>query len=112
MHNRRQHPRRPARFSVKYTVRSGTHRDLVGNVSAGGAYIVARQTIPCGKKISLQFPAFAFDSRPSVTGTVVRSENNGFAVMFDTPFERRFCPADHFPEYETERDPPREDPLA
>jgi hypothetical protein len=103
-YDRRRYARRPARFSVKYTVKSGTYRDLASNVSAGGVHIVTRRTIPSDQKISLQFPVFAFDSRPSVMGTVVRSGENGFAVRFDRPFERRFCPDDHFLEGDIEID--------
>ena len=39
--------------------------------------------------ISLRFPVIAFDTRPRVTGTVVRSQESGFAVMFDHPIEER-----------------------
>lgn len=108
--NRRRYPRRPTRFSVKYTVKSGTYRDLASNVSAGGVYITTRKTIPPGQRISLQFPVFAFDKRPSVLGTVVWSQEKGFAVMFDEPIERRICPADRFPELEIEHDRSGDDP--
>lgn len=104
MVNRRQHPRRPARFSVKYTVQSGTYRDLVSNVSAGGVYIETRRKILSEQKISLQFPVFALKSRPSLLGIVVRSHDEGFAVMFDKPFVNRFCPDDHFSEDDPEKD--------
>lgn len=84
---RRQYPRHTALFSAKYTVASGTYQDSVGNVSAGGIYISTCQPIKHGQKISLQFPILAFDRRPSVKGTVVRSLDSGFAVMFDHPIE-------------------------
>ena len=41
------------------------------------------------KKISLRFPIVAFDTRTSIIGTVVRSQDRGFAVMFDNPIEER-----------------------
>jgi hypothetical protein len=100
MQNRRRYPRRPARFSVKYTVKSGTYRDLVSNVSSGGVYITTRKTISPEQSVSLQFPVFAFDRRPSVMGKIVRSQDQGFAVMFDKPIERRLCPDDRFPEFD------------
>ena len=109
-HNRRRYPRRPTRFSVKYTVKSGTYRNLASNISSGGVYITTRQTIPPGQRISLQFPVFAFNQRPSVLGTVVRSQELGFAVMFDKPIERRVCPDDRFPEFGLERDRSGDDP--
>jgi hypothetical protein len=107
-YNRRQHRRRPARFSVKYTIQSGTYRDLVGNVSAGGVFVMTRREILTEQKISLQFPVFAFDNRPSVLGTVVRSNSEGFAVMFNKPFMNRLCPDDHFSEDEPEKNPSKD----
>ncbi len=86
---KREYPRHTALFSAKYTVKSGTFRDLIGNVSAGGIYIYTRREIKQGQRISLRFPIIAFDQRPSVGGTVVRSLDRGFAVMFDHPIEGR-----------------------
>jgi len=105
--NRRQHPRHIALFSAKYTVKSGTYRDLVSNVSAGGIYIGSRRTIEHGQRISLRFPVLAFDKKPSVTGTVVRSQHMGFAVMFDNPIEEKICQDGQFPHIDIERDQPR-----
>lgn len=61
---------------------------MVRNVSAGGIYIDARRSIHDGQKISLRFPVMAFDRKPSITGTVVRSHQRGFAVKFDRPIEQ------------------------
>jgi hypothetical protein len=41
---------------------------------------------------------------------VVRSQELGFAVMFDKPIERRVCPDDRFPEFGLERDHSGDDP--
>ena len=89
MVNRRKYPRHLALFSAKYIVKSGTFRDLIGNVSAGGIYIYTRRAVARGQRITLRFPIVAFDQRPSVLGTVVRSQDQGFAVMFDRPIEER-----------------------
>jgi hypothetical protein len=87
--NRREYQRRTALFSAKYTVKSGTYRDLIGNVSAGGIFIYTRRDIINGQRITLRFPIMAFDQKPSVLGTVVRSQDKGFAVMFDSPIKER-----------------------
>jgi hypothetical protein len=84
---KRRHPRRPALFNAKYTVDSETYRDPIGNVSAGGIYIDTWRAIQHGQRISLRFPIVAFDRKPSVKGTVVRSQDKGFAVVFDHPIE-------------------------
>ena len=90
--DKRRYPRQPALYNAKYTIASGTFRDPVGNVSAGGIYIHSGRTIERGQRISLRFPVVAFDKRPSVEGIVVRSETNGFAVAFDRPVEERILP--------------------
>jgi hypothetical protein len=104
--NRRRHPRHIALFSAKYTVKSGTYRDLVRNVSAGGIYIIARRTIQDGQRISLRFPVLAFDKKPTVTGTVIRSQYQGFAVRFDNPVDEKICRDGQSPHIEIQRDPP------
>jgi hypothetical protein len=86
---KRKYPRRPALYTAKYTIASGTYRDLIANVSAGGIYIHSQRDVERGQRISLRFPIIAFDRRPNVTGTVVRSHARGFAVMFDDPVEER-----------------------
>ena len=82
---KRQYPRRQALYQAKYTIASGTYRDPIGNVSAGGLYIHTHRSIEGGQRIRLRFPIIAFDQRPSVVGTVVRSHSRGFAVAFDQP---------------------------
>lgn len=104
--NRRRHPRHIALFSAKYTVKSGTYRDLVRNVSAGGIYIISRRAIADGQRISLRFPVLAFDRKPSVTGTVIRSQYRGFAVMFDNPVDDKICRDGQLSHVEIEQDQP------
>jgi hypothetical protein len=87
--NQRKFPRYAALFDAKYTIASGTFKDSVNNVSAGGIYIRTPKPIEQGQRIRLRFPIFAFDRRPSVEGLVVRSEQEGFAVKFDLPIEER-----------------------
>jgi hypothetical protein len=105
--NRRRYPRHTVLYSAKYTVKSGTYRDSVRNVSAEGIYIGTWRTIKNGQRISLRFPVFAFDRRPIVMGTVVRSQDRGFAVMFDNPIEGRVFKGGRIPEIGIERDPSR-----
>ena len=87
--NRREYQRRTVLFSAKYIIKSGTYRDLIGNVSAGGIFIYTRRDIIDGQRITLRFPIIAFDQKPSVFGTVVRAQDKGFAVKFDSPIEAR-----------------------
>jgi hypothetical protein len=87
--DKRKYPRHPAFYTAKYTIKSGTYRDLIANVSAGGIYIHSHRDVAQGQRISLRFPIVAFDKRPTVVGTVVRSQDRGFAVMFDDPIQER-----------------------
>lgn len=80
---------------------------MVRNVSAGGIYVISRRTIKDGQRISLRFPVLAFDIKPSVTGTVIRSQYKGFAVMFDNPAEEKICRDGQRPHVEIEQDPPK-----
>jgi hypothetical protein len=96
--DRRRFPRQPALYSAKYTIESGTYKDSVGDLSAGGIYICTRRTIEKGRRISLRFPVFAFDRRPSVDGIVVRSQDDGFAVKFDNPIHGLICKEAQFAE--------------
>ena len=85
--DQRQFPRHAVLFNAKYTIESETFRDSVSNVSAGGIFIYSQRAVKQGQRISLRFPVLAFDNKPSVEGMVVRSEDHGFAVMFDHPIE-------------------------
>jgi len=95
---KRQYPRRQALYEAKYSIPSGTYRDSIANVSAGGIYIHSYRTVEDGQRIRLRFPVIAFDQRPSVTGTVVRSQESGFAVIFDKPILDKGSNGVHLPE--------------
>ena len=89
--DRRRYLRHSAAFTVKYTVNSVTYRDLVRDVGPGGIYIGNWRAIKDGQRISLHFPVSALDQQSSVTGTVMRSQDRGFAVIFDNPIEEKIC---------------------
>ena len=95
--HRRQYPRYAAVFSTKYTLKEGTFRDLVQNIGAGGAYISSRRPILPGRRINIQIPVFAFGRRLSIMGSVVRSGEDGFAVMFSDDIDVRIFKDGRFP---------------
>ena len=101
--DRRRYPRNAAAFAVKYTVNAVTYRDLVRNVSAGGIYIGNWRAIKDGQRISLQFLVSDFENKPGVMGTVMRSQDKGFAVIFDNPIEETICRTGQDPGIEIER---------
>ena len=101
--DRRRYLRNAAAFAVEYTVNSVTYRDLVRDVSAGGIYIGNWRAIKDGQRISLRFPMSDLEKEPRVMGTVMRSRDKGFAVIFDNPIEEKICRACQDPVLEIER---------
>lgn len=101
--DRRRYPRNAAAFAVKYTVNTVTYRDLVRNVSAGGIYIGNWRAIRDGQRISLQFLVSDLENKPVIMGTVMRSQDKGFAVIFDNPIEEKICRTGQDPGIEIER---------
>ncbi|WP_319408238.1 PilZ domain-containing protein [uncultured Desulfosarcina sp.] len=81
--NRPKNSRRTSYIIAEYTVKEGTHRDVIKNIGAGGLFIRTSRKISDGQSIKLEFPLFRFDNTVQVSGKVVRVESDGFAVAFD-----------------------------
>ncbi len=95
--HRRQYPRYKTDFSAKYTLKEGKFRDIIQDIGAGGVYFNTRRRIQPGRSINIQIPIFAFGRPVSVMGTVVRTEDDGFAVAFDWALEARLFNDGDFP---------------
>ena len=102
--NRRQHLRHRAFFSVKYTVKEGTFRDLITNIGTGGAFITTRRHVNLNQTISIRFPTFAFEKQFYAKGIVVRENSDGFAIRFNTPVDEKICQVGQLPGILSERD--------
>ncbi|BBO74912.1 hypothetical protein DSCW_23290 [Desulfosarcina widdelii] len=96
--NRQEYPRRTAYIIVQYTVKEGTHRDVIKNIGAGGLFVKTPRRVSLNQAITLEFPLFKFDNIIQVTGQVTRSDPDGFAVEFDEPLEGLVCKDGEFPE--------------
>ena len=81
--NRHKNSRRTSYIIAKYTVKEGTHRDIIKNIGAGGLFIRTSRKIAEGQPIKIEFPLFQFGNTVNVSGRVVRSDSSGFAVAFD-----------------------------
>ena len=81
--NRQKRSRRTSYIIAEYTVKEGTHRDVIKNIGAGGLFIRTSRKVAEGQSIVLEFPLFRFDNTIKVSGTVVRTDSDGFAVAFD-----------------------------
>ena len=86
--NQRQKPRRTSYIIATYTVKEGVFRDIIRNIGPSGMFINTRRGIAENQDIQLQFPLFQFDEDIQISGRVVRSSANGFAVEFDTPISQ------------------------
>ena len=102
--NQRQYPRRTAFIIAEYTVKEGTHRDMIKNIGAGGLFVRTWNKIAVGQPIRLQFPLFDFENTLQVTGIVSRIDPMGFAVTFNEPINGLICEEGHFPEIVHEGD--------
>ena len=81
--HRREYTRYAAVFSMKYTAKEGKFRDLTRDVGAGGVFISTKRKIEPGRRVNVQFPIFAFETKLSIMGVVVRCESKGFAIRFE-----------------------------
>jgi hypothetical protein len=95
--NQRDHPRQTSFIIVEYTVREGTFRDIIKNISANGMFVNTTRTIAEDQSIELRFPLFEFENPIQITGQVTRRTVNGFAVAFDRPIDDLICQEGHFP---------------
>lgn len=82
--NRKKRSRRTSYIIAEYTVREGTHRDVIKNIGAGGLFVRTSRKIAEGQPIQIEFPLFRFDNTIRVSGKVVRIDSDGFAVAFDS----------------------------
>lgn len=94
----RQFPRRAAYIIARYTVKEGTFRDIIKNIGATGIFVSTTRSVASGQAIELEFPVFEFENQIRVQGTVSRSSQKGFSVVFDQPIEGLICKEGHFPE--------------
>lgn len=105
--NRHEYPRRTAFIIAEYTVKEGTHRDVIKNIGAGGLFIRTSRKVAQGQFIALEFPLLQFDTLVRVTGKVIRRDPDGFAVLFDEPLDDLIVKDGELPEivHEGDRSP-------
>ncbi len=96
--NREPHSRRTSYIIAKYSVKEGTFRDVIKNIGAGGLFVRTSRKIAEGQSITLEFPLFQFNNTVEVSGKVVRTGSNGFAVAFDELLEVLISKNGQFPE--------------
>lgn len=103
--------RGPAYIIAEYRVNEGVFRDIIKNIGANGIFINTRRTISADQQIEVIFPLFEFQHKIKITGKVVRSGPNGFAVSFDQPVAGLICKNGKFPKIVHEIDNSNEPPV-
>ena len=81
--NQRRHPRTPCSIITEYMVDNQEHKDLIKNISLGGAFIESRYALPLNLVISqsFYFPNFEIPIRSN--SKIVWTAPNGFGVQFE-----------------------------
>jgi hypothetical protein len=81
--DQRRHPRTPCSIITEYMVAEQVHRDLIKNISLGGAFIESRTDIPLNLVVSQSFffPNFEIPIRSN--SKVVWTAPHGFGVRFE-----------------------------
>lgn len=81
--DQRRHPRTPCSIITEYVIENQTHKDLIKNISLGGAFIESRHRFPVDLVISQSFffPNFEIPIRSQ--SKIVWADTNGFGVQFE-----------------------------
>ena len=81
--DQRRHPRTPCSIITEYMVHGRVHKDLIKNISLGGAFIESRNAIPLNLVISQSFffPNFEIPIRSK--SKIIWVDVKGFGVQFD-----------------------------
>ena len=82
--DQRRHPRTACTIITEYMVDDQVHKDLIKNISLGGAFIESRYPIPPDLVISQSFffPNFEIPIRSN--SKIVWTTPNGFGVQFES----------------------------
>ena len=81
--DQRRHPRTPCSIITEYMVGDQVHKDLIKNISLGGAFLESRYAMPSDLVISQSFffPNFEIPIRSN--SKIVWTTPNGFGVQFE-----------------------------
>jgi Tfp pilus assembly protein PilZ len=78
----------PCLIPVDYADQKRIYRDFIQDMSKGGVFIETREPFRIGGTISLTFTLPPSQSHFKIAGKIVRAENPGIAVQFETKLSR------------------------
>ena len=81
--DQRRHPRTPCSIITQYMVGDQAHKDIIRNISLGGAFIESGHLFPTNLEISQSFffPNFEIPIRSK--SKIIWTGSNGFGVQFN-----------------------------
>ena len=81
--DQRRHPRTPCSIITEYMVENQIHKDLMKNISLGGAFIEGPRTLPGGLVVSQSFFFSHFEIPIRSNSKIVWTSKEGFGVEFE-----------------------------
>jgi Tfp pilus assembly protein PilZ len=82
---RRSMTRQSCFIPVDYTVRDRVYRDFIHNLSEDGAFIRTNEPLDVGTKILMTFSGLNSQTPIKSHATIVRQDEWGVGVKFDSP---------------------------
>jgi len=85
IHDKRKFPRKPCSIPVEYVTEKGTGRDVLTDISEGGAFVEAtefRRHFYVGQQILLNIPDAGGEGALTVPGEIARISLDGVGVRF------------------------------
>ena len=79
----REDSRLPCFLPVDYSTRDRVYQDFINNLGQGGVFIETLSPFRSGQSISLTFTIAALQKTFKISGTVVRTEQDGIGVKFN-----------------------------
>jgi hypothetical protein len=74
--------RRSRKIAVDYEVNETVHQDFIHDISAAGVFIETQTPPSAGEKVKLTFSIANHKKPVTITGKIVRTDPDGFAVDF------------------------------
>jgi len=87
----REDSRIPCFLPVDYSTTNRVYQDFINNLSNGGVFIETAAALSKGQTISLIFTVPTLQKSFKISGTIVRTEQDGIGVKFSkklTPYQK------------------------
>jgi Tfp pilus assembly protein PilZ len=79
----REDSRIPCFLPVDYSTTDRVYQDFINNLSSGGVFIETSASLKAGQTIALIFTVPSLQKSFKISGTIVRTEQDGIGVKFN-----------------------------